>query len=534
LALNGANSLYEYAGSPVERPVLVGVDNRGAQISNCGTELGGGEIRDYYNAISADGKRVFFTALHESRGSNATCATPPVDEVYVRLNGVETVSISEPLRAQCEECQFTEEAPSPPKQSAQFQGASENGSKVFFTTTQELLPSQTGKNLYEYDFTNPFRKRIVLISKGIAEPEVQGVARVSEDGSHVYFVAKAVLAQANREGNAPTAGQPNLYAFERDAAFPQGKMTFIATLSGENDAEDWAEQDSRPVQATPDGRFLVFASAADLTSYKEEDASTVTQIYEYDAEEEILVRVSIGQNGFNHNGNTAEDAAQVIRPEYALQGDSPATAESSLALSGDGAYVFFTSTNALTPSASKGATNVYEYRSTGSIATGTVYLVSDGRDFARNGTELLGTDASGGDVFLQSADPLAPADTNTSKDIFDARIFGGFAEPIALSRCEGDACQRPLSSPPPLGPAPGSLAASVGNQAATAQAPTVVKSSPNATPRRLTRAQMLAKALTACTKQPKAKRAACRARAERKYGTKRMARKKGHHRGTSR
>ena len=53
---------------------------------------------------------------------------------------------------------------------------------------------------------------------------------------------------------------------------------------------------------TPDGSFLVFVSSTDhLTP---DDTSTAPQVFEYDAQTGALVRVSIGQDGYNDNGNT--------------------------------------------------------------------------------------------------------------------------------------------------------------------------------------------------------------------------------------
>ena len=62
------DSLYEYAGTGLTRPELVGVDNEGKQISQCGTDLGWGRDlggqgeSERYNAVSAGGEKVFFTA----------------------------------------------------------------------------------------------------------------------------------------------------------------------------------------------------------------------------------------------------------------------------------------------------------------------------------------------------------------------------------------------------------------------------------------------------------------------------------------
>ena len=513
-------SLYEYTGPGVAKPALVGVNAEGKLISNCGTQLGGYTepdefTGDKYNAVSSDGKRVVFTAF-----SGAGClqpGEPVVNEVYVRINGAETVAISEPSLQQCLAC-FTAT-----KEPAEFQGASENGSKVFFTTTQELLGGST-ENLYEYDFNNFAGEKIVLVSKGSSEPQVQGVARVSEDGSHVYFVAKGVLAGKNREGQSPTPGADNLYVFERDAVYPGGRLAFIATLSGA-DEQDWSPEDNRPVQATPDGRFLVFASAEKLTAFKEEDTSTVSQIFEYDAKEEALVRVSIGKDGYNHNGNTEEDRAEINIPSYA-GGDVPTQAEAGLAVSSDGAEVFFVSEDALTPQAVEAAAahaySVYEYHSAGAISNGDVDLISDGKDVTTEGIRLFGTDASGDDVFFQTADSLLTRDTDSGRDIYDARVDGGFREPALPVECEGEACQGPLSAPPVFG-APGSVSTPGGGNSPRAPAAPTKPATPQSKP--LTRAQKLANALKTCRKKPKKQRRACEKQARRAYGPARKAKK---------
>jgi hypothetical protein len=463
-------SLYEYAGTGNSSPELVGVNNEGVLISNCETWLGGPlDGGNKYNAVSSDGETVFFTAIGKSDSecsSHASVRAPEVDELYARVNGSKSVAISEPPAAQCSACRTTVKRP------AEFQGASETGSEALFTTEQELLAGDTGENLYEYDFDNPEGEKIVRVSAGAPEhessnPGVEGVARVSEDGTHAYFVARAVLTGPNEagKGKSPTVGEPNLYVFEHDATYPQGRTTFVATLS-EGDAQDWNSENRALVQATPDGRFLVFTSEApNLTP---DDTSTVRQIFEYDALQEKLVRVSVGQQtprgyecsitanagvGFNCDGNTEESR------------DGPTLPESRAglaAVSNDGSYVVFQSADALTPHALDNqllneyegqqtyAQNVYEYHSSvgsdvGSIADGNVFLISDGRDrtlhnVLASGVQLYGTDAAGQDVFFSSGDPLVAQDTDTQVGVYDARVDGGFAAPVSPMECGGEAC----------------------------------------------------------------------------------------------
>lgn len=232
----GSWSLYEYEfdGTPIAEPRLVGVSNQGMLqtnseanvISSCGTELGSAGGDSAYNAVSADGKAVFFTA-------RACGGGPVVDEVYARIDGSSTVPVSEPSKADCEVCDTTN------PRDAHYQGASNDGMHVFFTTEQELLPGQTGSNLYEYSFDGPDASpahpdgKITLVSFGASNPEVQGVARISEDGSRVYFVAKEILTTAPYASDRlpPEAGADNLYAFTTSPAGTGGpSLAFVARL----------------------------------------------------------------------------------------------------------------------------------------------------------------------------------------------------------------------------------------------------------------------------------------------------------------
>lgn len=357
----GELSLYEYVGVGNGEPQLLGISNSGVVgtlseahlISQCGTEFGDPE-GDVYNAISQSGSTVFFTAL--GRDARPPCrapsveVAPPVSELYARIdNGqptAHTVAISEPESKDCDACVLSGPA------DAQFRGASADGSQVFFTTMQQLLPGATGEGpyLYEYDFAAPEKKRVTLVSAGDATgARVQGVARVSEDGSHVYFVAQGVLTgeEENVYGEEAKEGAENLYVFTQECPGggascpePRQRLSFVAQLSTA-DREDWVGyfgSDVRPVQATPDGHFLVFQSVADLTP-DEGVRTEAGQVFEFDAQTGALVRVSRGAGGYNEDGNSSEYAATIPKPEYARTDyASPRLA----ALSADGSHVFFT------------------------------------------------------------------------------------------------------------------------------------------------------------------------------------------------
>jgi hypothetical protein len=572
----GRYSLDEYVGTGNTEPVLVGVSNQerlrgkphlnegAALISQCGTTLGGVQEavhNDVYNAVSGSGGTVFFTAHSgpcEQSGVEGT--GPKVSELYARIDGTTTVAISEPslsvpgrqctgecLEAQKEEGGFE-------RHEGDFAGASEDGSKVFFTTEQPLVNQDKGTNpdLYMEEIEGASVKRLVQVSH---EPhtaqaaEVQGVARVSEDGSHVYFVAKGELTEGpNHEGKEPVAGADNLYVYDSVS----GATTFVATLlkseaeatgleekglselieelgrcNGSDSCKGeavanyllaiesikgvWSPADQRPVQATPDGGFLVFSSLEQLTVG---DESKVPQLFEYDAETEKLVRVSIGHDGYNDDGNVAgiADVPRIPEPNYDGEKSTedagaglPATVGSSLATSNDGSRIVFESTDNLAPEAVAGANNVYEYRE------GNVYLISDGqRSPSGHAAHLIGMDESGGDIFFSTEDQLVPQDTDTLLNIYDARENGGFPAPVSAASCSGDACQGSLGAPPLLPSLGGSATqAGGGNVTPAVRVP--------AKPKPLTRPQKLAKALKACKAKRKQQRAACEKQARKKY-----------------
>jgi hypothetical protein len=539
-------SLYQYTTGRSGPPALVGLDSAGSLIGACGVSAGPAGVTPFppKGAISADGSTVFFTVVGAD-DHNCNLGEPPVDQIFARIAGGEpgahTVSISAPTsNAECTSVACQGALP----RDAEFQAASSDASKVFFTSTQQLTDaasndtvtgdsatansgegcSQTtgpsGCNLYVYDFQNASGHELVDASAADPNPRVQGVAAVSSDGSHVYFVARGVLTgpQENSSGVAATKGANNLYVFERDAAFPAGRTSFIATLSAA-DSREWGGGEAgvqHVATATPDGRFLVFTSVADLAP---DDTSTAQQVFRYDAQSGQLLRVSIGQSGFNDNGNTSAFDAQIPSTSTLVHG-------SGLAISDDGAYVVFQSADGLTPGALNGqptdtsgvvAQNVYEYHS------GNVQLLSDGRDASSVKGESSvsffaagGITGSGNDVFFRTADPLVPQDTDTQQDIYDARIGGGFPGSSLPPQCQGEACQ-PLSVPPADGTPGSSSFTGPGNP--TPGAPV------RSTPKPLTPLQKLANALKACKKEPKKRRAPCIAKARKRYGTKASAKR---------
>jgi NHL repeat len=482
---SGASGLYEYADGP--RPLLVGVSGGFEStdlISRCGTVDPNRSSRGF---LSADGDTVYFAAAKCSTGTGAnTGLAVPARELYVRIDGegpgAETIAVSE---SQCgsggggAEVACRAAAPA----DSNFQGAAQDGSIAYFTSTQQLtdeasddsdshdsakengcseIGGANGCNLYLFDSSRPEGHRLTAVSAGDTSglgPQVQGAVAISADGSHVYFVARGVLSGADAEGKEPREGGENLYVYERDAAHPAGRTSFIATLvgtaaGGKGDTAQW-----RPgplaANVSPDGNFLVFTSHAGLTP----DAISAVgpaQVYRYDAEAEALKRISIGRQGFADNGNAGSGDARVAEPSAQVI-VAPGRADPTM--SDDASRIFFQSPNGVTPGAvndvpinSGGALaqNVYEWEADGTELdgrvvceepSGCVSLISDGRDLAAEGSHLLGSDPSGADVLFTSSDQILPADTDSGYDVYDAHENGGFAESPEPTPCQDDACK---------------------------------------------------------------------------------------------
>jgi hypothetical protein len=472
----GGEKSYEYVGFDSSQPLLVGVggphDGPGSTDLIC--RNGTRPVK-----LSADGRIAIFKTGPCSGGSGANAETAvPALELFARIDGessdAHTVDLSQRSPSEC-----SGECLSSPPAAAIYAGASEDASEVYFLSGQQLtdrasedsaaggqqtecssLAGSNGCNLYLYDSKAEAGHNLIDISAGDSSglgPEVQGSVAVSPDGSHAYFVAEGVLTGANSEGAAPLEGADNLYAYQRDASFPAGHLSFIATLPGSDDPQWTFAAQLRSDDVSPDGRYLLFTSHAPLTAGPAQ-AEGVAQIYRYDAQAEALTRVSIGERGFNDDGNS--DAASFTEINHLTE--SLGRPLSSPSMSADGSRVFFTSAAALTPGAldhariatAEGgapayATNIYEWEAQGSgscrEASGCVSLISDGRDttltFNRSSVLLLGTDLSGENVFFATADSLNSADTDTQLDFYDARVDGGFAEPPQPVECQtSEAC----------------------------------------------------------------------------------------------
>jgi hypothetical protein len=507
--VSGSHALYEWANGQLG---LVNLTTGGSLTSRCGATLGNGHLYGVsHNAMSGDGSKIFFVSPdpYAENRSEPGCEEPT--HLYMRVTTSvggheqsETVDVSAP------EPGFT---PKPggidanPFHPVGYVGADASGSRVFFMTETELTADDAtyhDPELYEYDTETRKLVRVSRSVSGTAEGNLTaGGAIVSEDGSTIYFAAHGQLAPG-----APVTSEEeeNIYRYDTTSGMPASKATtYVATIkttdfsgsSGffpEHFIETSGPEPERvPVlnwsiganalqtwNTTPDGRFLLFSSSRNLTGYDPNAGNPegrIQELYRYDAMDGSVVCVSCLSNNAPASGS-AEFAAQSHTMDTV--NDRPPRS-----ISNDGNRVFFDSQDQLVTQDTNHVRDVYEWEQEG-IGTcpsgqlnGCVYLMSSGKDSFNS--IFLDASSDGSNVFFGTHAPLASTDIDSSGDLYDARVDGGFPPPASLVACSGEDCRPPASTQPSVFGAPSSATFSgAGN--ITPPPPVVVKTKPKSKP----------------------------------------------------
>lgn len=496
--------LYEWANGHLQLVSIAPESEGGKPVSYLASNeppvLGSSGQADARRAISNDGSRIFWSDVFG------------VGQLYVRDTVKrETLRIGTDL--------------------ARYQTASSDGSRVFFLEHESELRS--------CDLIEVAGK--LACEMALVAPEVMGVIEASEDGSYVYYVSQAALAPG------ASAGSPNLYMSHRSGG-TWGSPRLIAVLSS-SDGPDWGTKGEAlggmTARVTSSGRFLAFMSQQSLTGYDNHDAISGQpdeEVYVYDADSGTLSCASCNPTGARPEGaeyasvddrlvggdriweNSAWLAANIPGwTPYKLNG----ALYQSRYLS-DSGRLFFNSRDALVPQDVDGSWDVYEFEPAGmgdcSITSATfspasggcVALISAG--ISPQESAFVDASESGDDAFFLTESQLQKSDSDNAIDVYDAHVCSAgspcYSPPVAPPACTtGDACKAAPSPQPSSFGSPASATFS-GTGNATPSPPRAVS------PRSLTRAQKLARALRACRAKPKRKRAACRRRARRRYGAK--------------
>jgi WD40-like Beta Propeller Repeat len=429
----GTTQLYE-STSPGAAPQLVCILPNGTpQTQSCsaGSSEGTDRRDSLTGAISEDGERVFW---------NDRIAFGAQGRLYVRIGGTETLDVS---KAGEEAAGTTESF---------FWGASPDGSRAIYTTGS--LGSE-GASLFAFELEG---EETEPIAEG-----VRGLVGMSKDARRIYFVSNKDL------GGAAIEGEPNLYFYDADAG--GGTTTFITTL----DEADTCTQLSceGPIsttrhehtgRVTPDGLHVAFTSFAPLTGYDNRDITSGRrgeEAYVYDAETEELSCASCNPSGARDH--QLEDTGEGGQFTLGILPGYETNLYATRSLSDDGNRLYFESISSLTPRDTNGTVDVYEWEAVGAgscdeadptfapSANGCINLISSGKSTLNS--EFVDASANGDDVFINTLSSFLPQDIGL-RDIYDARVGGGFPISTKVAACEGEACQNAPEAP--NDPTPGS------------------------------------------------------------------------------
>jgi hypothetical protein len=413
-------------------------------VGSSASGLPGPQAVNRTGAVSEDGERIFWTNRVGGEG-----------KVYVRIGGTETVPVSEAE----EEAAGTDRS--------FFWGAASDGSRAILTTggTPSTTESVAKTRLFAFDVD-------AEATEPIAEG-VYGVVGIGEDARRVYFLSleKLPASGQNGKGEEALAGRPNLYLYDADA----GHSTFIATVASEDIPSGNIDTgttliDRAPAthlsRVTPDGLHLAFGSKASLTGY---DNTSLTNgqpnrlAYVYDAVTGKLVCASCNPSGGRGRSETPESDNEISRRPLPIPGAFETSIQPSRMLSEDGSRLVFESANALDPRDTNNKIDVYQWEREGAggcdagdsrfapSAGGCISLISSGKTSVD--TEFAEATPTGSDIYFYTTSSFARQDFGL-RDIYDARVGGGYPLPPEAPECVGDACQ---SIPPaPNDPTPAS------------------------------------------------------------------------------
>lgn len=386
---------------------LVDVDSGGALLSTCGSRI------SRANGMSAAGDRAFFTVL-------PNCGQ--LGKVYLAnlASGATTeISASKCTRVDCN-------APA----EASFAGATPDGAFAYLTTSQQLTNADedSGRDLYRYSVASG---QLSLLSGG--SPALTGEAsseRVfpSEGGDRVYFRAYGEM----------LTGEP-----------ASGEKLFMADGGGLHLVAAAQFPSTPELQLSAGGNRALFVTETPLLPA---DTDKQADVYLYDAASGGLTRISssptagngelsvrIEPTGLMNRRDNIENG--VLRPYHAIDA------------AGDRA--FFETAESLLPEDTNGVLDVYEWWN------GSLGLVSAGNQPLRS--ELGGASWDGQSVVFATSASLLRRDVDgESRDLYSARLGGGFPEPPEDPGCNSATCPLPAGgrvtrpAPASMKPLPGS------------------------------------------------------------------------------
>jgi hypothetical protein len=242
---------------------------------------------------------------------------------------------------------------------------------------------------------------------------------VSKDLSHVYFTSNRQLFPG-----LGVSGTESLYVWHH------GAVDYISPLEGFF---------TRPREVSPDGETLIFNSK--IEGVTADANGGLAQYYRYSDVDGSVECLTCSPPGVPPQ-ETGEHAAPMLAFTAAPgQAETPQLTE-------DGETFVFQSTAALVPRDVNNDIDIYEWRN------GRTTLLTDGVSESGGGAapmQLQGISPDGVNVLFKVGLKLTGYEHDNLAQLYVARAGGGFPPPpVPPAPCAEDACQGPLSAPPPF------------------------------------------------------------------------------------
>jgi hypothetical protein len=333
-----------------------------------------------------------------------------------------------------------------------YVGATDDGSKVYFTTAQQLTPEDTDSSTDLYMWGEA-TDSLTLVSQGT------GGAGNSDACTTSFTTGCGVVTYADnpscplsgncRSDNSIASRSGDIYFFSPEQldgsrgipdkenlyVFHGGRAQYVTTLlagpfcEGEGFQQICSSTPIARIQVSPDGSHAAFLTTSSATQY---DSAGHLEMYLYDP-------------------STRKVLCASCIPSGAPPTSDVAASQNGLFMANDG-RAFFSTDDALVQGDTNSAIDVYEY------VNGRPQLITLGTGETRVATGpgvagrpgLVGVSATGTDVYFSTYDTLVPADHNgLFLKFYDARAGGGFPSPAPPPPCNAaDECHGAGSSPP--------------------------------------------------------------------------------------
>jgi hypothetical protein len=381
-------------------------------------------------ALSSDGERLLWIA------TEADAARPGSTEIYVsRRHG------------QTEWASAAQGVAEPATTKAVLQGWSRDLRYIYFSAEQKLTTDATAApgaaDLYRFDTTTEHLEDLTTqdpAGGGVGSGVVGtgGVLNLSRDGRDVYFLANGNLATG--------AGGTGLKLY----GLRNGNLRFITdypsslsngyTFVTNGASESW--EALRLSRVSGSGRYLLFPFQGNPAGTRLASVSLTNGhqvLYRYDWDEDRIDCVTCNPTGKGVTSNS-----YLVIPESVERVHGAGASGSERYFMSDEGEVLFNTAQSLLPKDTNGKIDAY-------LWNGDLRLLTDGSAEFNQAAEAATPEFT--NIYVVSSQQLVPTDIDGATDVYDARVGGGLASQQvrpdgAVPSCEGAACQG-LGTPAP-------------------------------------------------------------------------------------